>query len=109
MSQSYFLILKKYNLLSSSIDKLILFNNIELAYEFALNLNISSKDKENTIDQVLDTHIVWSTITNEFPIYICQIIPIDNDIMWNIYQNINDTNKIIPCIYKELFINNLIN
>jgi hypothetical protein len=110
MLKSYFVIVKKRYLFTSSIEKIILFNNLDIAYEYALDINMNiRKDKINTINQVLDTQIVWSSAINVFPIIICKIIPIDNDIMWNIYQTIHDKQKIIPHIYKELLINNFIN
>lgn len=110
MVKSYLIIIKTRQLLSTSISKIILFHNLDLAYEYAINLTYSSsKEMVNTIDDVLTTNYVWKTQKNIFPIYECKLIPIENDIIWNIYQTFPENEKIIPYIYKELFINNLIN
>lgn len=110
MVTSYLIIIKSRQLLSSSIIKVILFNNLDLAYEYAINLHYGSvKEKINTIDEVLLTNYVWNTQKNVFPMFECKLIPIDNDLISNIYQTVPENQKIIPYIYKELFVNNLIN
>ena len=110
MSKSYLIIIKTRQLLSTSITKVILFNNLDLAYEYAINLHYGSvKEKVNTIDEVLLTNYVWHTQKNIFPMFECKIIPVDNDLICNIYQTFPENEKIISYIYKELFINNLIN
>lgn len=109
MSNSYLVIIKSRQLLTTSITKVILFNNIDLAYEYALNLNIANKEKVNTLDEVIKTNVVWKSIKSVFPIYECKIFPIDNDTICNIYQTLSENEKIIPYIFKELYINDIIN
>ncbi len=108
MSASYLVILKTKQLLSLSISKLVLFNNIETAYEYAINIGVT-KEKINTLEETIKTNIVWKSKNNVLPIYECKIIPVDNDILCNIYQTLPDNEKIMPYIYKELFINEIIN
>lgn len=107
MSNSYLVILKNRQLLSMSISKVLLFNNIETAYDYAININVF-KEKVNTLEETVKTHIVWKSHKNVLPIYECKIIPVDNDIMCNIYQTLPDNEKIMPYIYKELFLNEII-
>ena len=107
MSNSYLVILKSRQLLSLSISKVVLFSNINLAYDYAINLSFY-KEKINTLDDTIKTHLVWKGPKNNLPIYECKIIPIDNDILCNIYQTLPDNEKIMPYIYKELFINEII-
>ncbi len=107
MSNSYLVILKTRQLLSLSISKVLLFSNIETAYEYAINISVS-KEKINTLEETIKTNIVWKSSKNTLPIYECKIIPVDNDILCNIYQTLPDNEKIMPYIYKELFINEII-
>lgn len=108
MSNSYLVLLKTRQILNISISKVVLFNSMNLAYDYALNLNYP-KDKINTIDDAIKTYQVWKSYKNSsLPIYECKIIPIDNDILCNIYQTLPDNEKIIPYIYKELIINEII-
>ncbi len=107
MSNSYLVILKTRQLLSMSISKVLLFNNIEIAYDYAININVF-KEKINTLEDTIKTHIVWKSQKNVLPIYECKIIPVDNDIMCNIYQTLPENEKVMPYIYKELFINEII-
>ena len=108
MSNSFLLILKSRTLISMSISKLIVFNDANLAYEFALNLPYT-KDKINDLNESLNSSLIWKSSKNLFPIYECKIIPVDNDILWNIYQTVPENEKLIPYVYKELFINEIIN
>ena len=57
MSNSYLVILKSRQLLSLSIGKVLLFNNIETAYEYAINIGIG-KEKINTLEETIKTNIV---------------------------------------------------
>lgn len=107
MSNSYLVILKSRQLTSLSISKVILFSNINIAYEYAMNIAIN-KEKVNTLDDTIKTRTVWKSSRNILPIYECKIIPVDNDILCNIYQTLPDNEKIIPYIYKELFMNDII-
>lgn len=107
MSNSYLVVLKSRQLLSLSISKVVLFANINTAYDYAINLGFN-KEKINTIEDTLKTNIAWKSSKSVLPIYECKIIPIDNDILCNIYQTLPDNEKIIPYIYKELFINEII-
>jgi len=106
MSNSYLVILKIRQLLSISISKVVIFNDINSAYEYAMNLSYP-KEKANTLDDVIKTRLVWKS-KSILPIYECKIIPIDNDILCNIYQTLPDNEKIVPYIYKELVINEII-
>jgi hypothetical protein len=107
MSNSYLVILKIRQLLSISISKVVIFNNINFAYDYAMNLSYP-KEKANTLDDVIKTRVVWKSGKSTLPIYECKIVPIDNDILCNIYQTLPDNEKIIPYIYKELIINEII-
>ncbi len=107
MSNSYLVILKTRQLLSLSISKVLLFNNIETAYEYAINIGVT-KEKINTLEDTIKTHIVWKSSKAVLPIYECKIIPVDNDILCNIYQTLPDNEKVMPYIYKELFINEIV-
>ncbi len=107
MSNSYLVILKTRQLLSLSISKVLLFNNIETAYEYAINIGVT-KEKINTLEETIKTKFVWKSHKNVLPIYECKIIPVDNDIMCNIYQTLPENEKVMPYIYKELFINEIV-
>jgi len=106
MSNSYLVILKIRQLLSISISKVVIFNDMNSAYEYAMNLSYP-KEKANTLDDVIKTRLVWKS-KSTLPIYECKIIPIDNDILCNIYQTLPDNEKLVPYIYKELVINEII-
>ena len=107
MSNSYLVILKSRQLTSLSISKVLLFSNIDLAYEYAINIALV-KEKVNTLEDTIKTHVVWKSSKRVLPIYECKILPIDNDILCNIYQTLPDNEKIMPYIYKELFMNDII-
>jgi len=107
MSNSYLVILKSRQLTSLSISKVVLFSNIDLAYEYAINMGFN-KEKVNTLDETIKTNVVWKSSKRVLPINECKIIPIDNDILCNIYQTLPDNEKIMPYIYKELFMNDII-
>ena len=106
MSNSYLVILKTRQLLSITTSKVVLFNNINSAYEYAMDLTYP-KEKDNTLDDVIKTRLVWKS-KSTLPIYECKIIPIDNDILCNIYQTLPDNEKLVSYIYKELIINEII-
>jgi hypothetical protein len=112
MTTSYLLVLKVKNVMSSTISKVLLFNNPELAYEYAINLDTYfEKHKINPLDKALKKKVIWKSDNKEFPIHVCKIISIKNDIIWNIYQNIYQTkydNNIMKLVYKELKMYNII-
>lgn len=108
MSNSYLVIVKTRNLTSMTISKMIMFSNSSNAYEYALNIPMT-KEKFNTIEKALETNLVWRSSKNSLPIHECKLIPVDNDILCNIYQTVPDNEKLMTYIYKELFINEIIN
>ena len=114
MTQSYILILKSKNIFSSTITKLLLFQNIDDAYNYGLNLDLQI-DREiiYTLDKVIQNKILWTSNKNTFPYYTCKIYPILNDDLCNIYQNVKVSNNatnayMIKEIYKNIKIYGLI-
>ena len=89
MSTSFILVLKKKNIFNSTINNLIIFQNIQDAYEYGLTLELSiARNIVNTLDTVKSNNILWTSKKDVYPYVVCKIYPILNDVLWNIYQNV---------------------
>ncbi len=94
MSNGYILILKCKNVFNSNITKLVMFRNIDDAYEYGLQMEYYTKrefinSKEDSIKQ----KVIWASSKNVFPYYSCKIYQVSNDTICNIYQSINVPNN----------------
>lgn len=108
MTNSYIVILKSKNIFSSNINKVYLFSSLDNAYEYAVNLEQHlKKDLINTQEIAINTNLVWKS-KNTFPYWSCKIYPIDNDVIWNIYQGTEQDKYLVQYLYKNLKINDLI-
>jgi hypothetical protein len=109
---AYLLEYEIINIFSSNISKIILFNNMENAYEYGKTYEpLIKREIINPLSYqtINDKFTVWESSKNIFPRYICRISPVDNDILWGFYQNNIEANKnLIQSFYKNLKINGII-
>lgn len=114
-SNCYLLELEIINIFNTSTTKIILCKSGELAYEYGLKIEpMIKRNNINPIEKALDKKIIWET-DNNFPKYKCKMIPINCDILWELYNmdtkfslNPYDKHKIVQNIYTNLKINNLV-
>lgn len=116
MLLSYFLIIEIREPLSTHINKILFCKTIQDAYDFAIFLKPYSFINHLEINEVINKsqhiNIIWNTNKNKFPIYICKLLPINNFILDNLYQNnynlISSDLFLIKYIYENLISNNFI-
>lgn len=108
MPYSYLVVIKIKNIFNSTINKVILFSSIENAYNYGLNYDLYiQRNQINSIDEAIKTNLIWNSKGN-FPIYVCKIYQVDNDIICNIYQGMDQEKLLVQSLYKNLKINNLL-
>jgi hypothetical protein len=104
---AYLIELETINIFNTNTNKIILCKTANLAYEYALKLEpMIKRDIINTIDIAINSMIIWET-TNNFPRYRCKLTPIENDILWSVYQ-LDKNKNVLTNIYTNLKINNII-
>jgi hypothetical protein len=116
MLSSYFIIIEIKEPLSSHINKILFCKTIESAYDFAIYLKPYSYlvhlEINKLINESQQLNIIWTTNKNIFPIYVCKLLPINNYILDNLYQNNYNLNSsdlfLIKRIYENLISNSFI-
>jgi hypothetical protein len=108
MTNAYLIEVKIINIFNSSLSKYFIFKNKEDAYNFAINIEQNIKKTIiNPIESLDKNPLVWSSNKLNFPRYICEIKPIDNNVLCSLYIN-NNESQLLNYIYKNLKINNII-
>jgi hypothetical protein len=110
MDDSYLLIFKTKNIFASNITKILLFKNSTEAYEYAINIDpFMKRDKIYTLEEALNNKYIWQSNLGQFPNYNCKIFKVSSDVLWNIYQDIKQSDRnILQYFYKQLKLYNII-
>ena len=105
---AYLLELKVINIFNTNITKVFIFKNKEEGYNFAKTMEpFIKKEIINPIEKLENSPIVWISNTNILPRYVCELKPLDNNVLWGFYMDSREP-QIIHNIYKNLKINNFV-
>lgn len=111
MNEVFLVEFKTINIFNSSVTKYYIFKNKNDAYNFAINSEpLIKKTIINPIESLEKNPLVWSSNKSNFPKYICEIKPVDSNIILGIYINNNERvePQLLNYMYKNLKINGII-
>jgi hypothetical protein len=104
MTQAYIIILKKKDVLTTKIQKIIMLHNIHDAYSYSLVMS-DVKKIVYPVDDIENTNIIWYEDRLEYPYFVCKIYPVSCDLIWTIYQSSDEfesDQSLIRYIYERL-------
>lgn len=104
-SKSFFVIIKyKETITTTKKMNIYLFKDAESAYEFAINMNrFKGLPKEiHSLSDALQNKVIWKTTEVYASYFVCKIVPVENDVIWSIYDEDLGTHNIVKNIYENI-------